>query len=298
MEEKKYYSKYNNDTGSKQVWVYLLENGDVCTVSAVSGYITGDFASTKIYPDSDPNSVISDIDAAAKEYPDIYEIVFNHLVSGDKRSQGYVQVAAHCAEKGKCSRTILRRNFNTDYPEIEKRRTEEFKNAASNFDMRMQVFKNTLEGKRIENIKLFYLQEYDYWSDYYGEKYLIREPEWNKPNDYGKFEPIRLPIFDERDLSDYLMNLRISMIFSEKANEFEEKKNKIISSYCERCEQLKKQLEELGVSRDVRKHKYFDKRGREFEVTKPAVGDENDKGSFRVINNNKEQGKTGEEQER
>ena len=107
-----------------------------------------------------------------------------------------------------------------------------------------------------------------------------------------------MPIFDERDLSDYLMNLRISMIFSEKANEFEEKKNKIISSYCERCEKLKKQLEELGVSRDVKRHKYFNKEGREVEVTKPVVGDENDKGSFRVIDINIEQGKTGEDQER
>ena len=298
MEEKKYYSKYNNDTGSKQVWVYLLENGDVCTVSAVSGYITGDFASTKIYPDSDPNSVISDIDAAAKEYPDIYEIVFNHLVSGDKRSQGYVQVAAHCAEKGKCSRTILRRNFNTDYPEIAKRRTEEFKNAASNYEMRMKFLENRLEARQIEHIKPLYIREYDYWCDYYGERYLIREPEWNKPNDYGEIEPIRLPIFDENELADYLEKLCISMLRNDSSNEFFKERDEIISSYCERCEILKQQLEELGVSRDVRKHKYFDKEGREFEVTKPAVGDENDKGSFRVINNNKEQGKTGEDQER
>lgn len=295
MEEKKYYSKYNNDTGSKKVWVYLLENGDVCTVSEVSDCYTGTFASPEFYPDTDPNSVISDIDAAAKENPDIYERVYNHIVSGDKRGPGYTQVVAHCAEKRKCNRTILRRNFYTDYPEEEKRHNKEF--VSTYYDMRMEFFKRRLEARKIKHVCRLFTSEYDYWCDNYNEKYFVREPKFHESDDYGLIEPVRLPIFDENDLANYLESIEKSYT-NDKFSEFYKKRNEIISSYCERCEILKQQLEELGVSRDVRKHKYFDKEGREFEVTKPAVGDENDKGSFRVINNNKEQGKTGEDQER
>ena len=320
--KKEYYSCLRNNNGRGQYWVWLEESGVVETMSASYSYIRTDGATCALNPEDNYMSVVSDIDAVANEYPEIYEEIFYHIHDSEKRSGGYIDLAVYCGEKAGCPEELIEElnnfsiedednsevltgnanNLSTDSGNIfcswgrdyklSVEREEEYPPPYprnKNFEMRCDLFDDLLEYRGIHEVHFWPPNDiYDYYCDRYGEQYNVIPPmNENNPKDNGKIEPIKLPIYKPRAVVDYYNKLNMS--FSGYNNQREridrliKKVYDVSEQYKARCEELARKLEELGVSRDIRKHAYFDKNGIQYEVISPKVDDPNDPGSFRVI---------------
>lgn len=316
--EKEYYTSLKNNNGKGQYWVLLKENGVVETMSASYSYSGTDGATCTLDPNTNYMSVINDIDAVAEKYPEIYEEVFYHIYDSDQRDYGYVEVAFYCGEKSNCQKKLIKKLENssieaeepsesltdnaskpsTDYeynhspspsgyrfglPIIDEKE-ESPDNSNLDFEMRCYYFNDSLEKKGIIKIESWVFPIYcSYYCDINREKWHVRKPKEEDSSDYGTIKPIELPIYDEKALETLLNQMILGYDSADKRHELDKKIDDVVKQYRKRCDELAEKLEKLGVSRDIKRHAYFDKNGRLFEVISPKVDDPEDPGSFRVV---------------
>lgn len=313
--KKEYYTSLRNNNGKSQRWVVLKENGVVETMSASYSYSGTDGATCTLDPNKHLMSVMTDIDAVAEEYPGIYEEVFYHIYDSDQRDYGYVEVAIYCGEKANCPKKLIKEieNSSIDDEKYSQSLTDSASNSSKNrgyysspnpfgysrpifdeeeeildksnpdFERRCYYFNDLLERKGIFEVKSWLHPFYcSYYCDRNREKWHVRKPKEEDSSDYGTIKPIELPIYDEKALEDLLNKMIRRYDSADKRHELDKNIYEVVEQYKNRCNNLAKILEKLGVSRDIKRLAYFDKNGRQFEVIGPRVDDPEDLGSFRV----------------
>ena len=320
--EQEYYSISGNNNGRGQYWVWLKEDGVVETMSASYSYTGTDGATGVLDPENNYMSVVSDIDAVAKEYPEIYEEIFYHIYDSEKRSRRYIDLAVYCGEKANCRKKLIKElnSFLIEDEDNSEVLTGNVNNLSTysgssfcswgknyklsveqeegypppyprneNFDMRCDLFDESLEYRGIHKVEFWPPNHiYDYYCDRYGEQYNVIPPmDENNPKDNGTIKPIKLPIYNPSAVVEYYNKLDMSFPGYKNERERIDRLSKQVYSvskqYKERCKELAQKLEELGVSRDIKRHAYFDENGIQYEVIGPKVDDPKDLGSFRVI---------------
>jgi len=243
----RWYRKY-----SFKKQVNLGDDGEI-TASSVNDrpYSGGAYTA---YPGTDVSGVIEIIDDVADDDAEkLYEIIYNHILnSSRKKDKAYINIAVHCAEKMKLPGEKLYEDFQTHYPvRLNYDEIDAYVKRREDFRARLEFF----------GIKERYDENFiRVWCDPYGEIVSVEEP--NNQDKNGKWEYMNLPI---RELK------RIPY-------DYETMKN-----YSKRCQMLKSQLEGLGIHRDVRRHIYCDKEGREVKIELPNYDNKNDFGSFSYV---------------
>lgn len=257
----RWYTKYSH---KKQV--ELGDDGEI-TASSVNDrpYSGGAYTA---YPGTDVSGVIKIIDDVADDGAQkLYEIIYNHILnSSRKKDKAYIDIAVHCAKKMNLSREKLYEDFQTRYPvKIDYKKIDADAKIYENFRTRLEFF-----GIRERRDK-------DYFPvccDSSGEVVIVKKPD--EQNKYGSWEYMKLPVVElavnkemhKRDLHGIPYDLEA------------------MRDYSKRCQRLEKELQEQGIHRDIRRHMYCDKEGREVKIELPCYEDKNDFGRFSYVEKN------------
>ncbi len=254
----RWYRKY-----SFKKQVNLGDDGEI-TASSVDDrpYSGGAYTA---YPGTDVSGVIEIIDDVADDDAEkLYEIIYNHILnSSRKKDKEYIDIAVHCAKKMNLSREKLYEDFQAHYPvRIDYKKIDAYIEQQRRFTDRLKVFK--ISERRDNDF-------FPVWCDNSGEVVIIEKP--NEQNKYGSWKYMELPIVElavkkemhKRDLKRIPYDL------------------KAMQNYSKRCQRLKEELQAQGIYRDIRRHMYCDKEGREVKIELPKYDDKNDFGNFSYI---------------
>lgn len=222
------------------------------------------------------------IDLVAQDNPKIYADIRNHIKNGSYYNDRieYRKIASYCD----WMISFINDGEKLSKEEFNERREEFFGKISlrkvKDYSFVMEYFEDTLSIKGLSK-KSTQIWESIYYYNKDGEVFEVQRPSY--PSDRkGSIEPVKLPIIDEEAICKFVEEnswKRIRQGWGDK-NVVVLDERKVLENYHKRCNQLKEKLSAIGAYRDIKRHAFYDKDGKEIIVRKPDLYDENDLGSW------------------